>query len=77
MHILPTTLGRNSHTQHHHGQAHSATGAGSGPVLKGMRSNGSKAAQQPGQQKWQLLLVSLGMVLPLLLSAVFHHEHGH
>jgi thiol:disulfide interchange protein len=32
----------------------------------------------PLQQREQLLLVSLGMVLPLVLSAVFHHDHhGH
>jgi hypothetical protein len=29
------------------------------------------------QQRGQLLLVSVGMLLPLVLSAVFHHDHGH
>jgi hypothetical protein len=45
-----------------------------------LKGRSSKAGMQPAgvHQRGQLLLVSLGMLLPLVLSAVFHHEHhGH
>lgn len=76
MHILPGALGRHSHLQHQH-QHGGSSAAGAGLSLKG---RSSKDGMQPVavQQRGQLLLVSLGMLLPLVLSAVFHHDHhGH
>ncbi|WIA16388.1 hypothetical protein OEZ86_007876 [Tetradesmus obliquus] len=73
MHILPDALGRHTHHQH---SSSSTAAAGPGLSLKGRSSKAGMHAAGL-HQRGQLLLVSLGMLLPLVLSAVFHHEHGH
>eukprot|EP00878_Enallax_costatus_P030046 GHUV01032656.1.p2 GENE.GHUV01032656.1~~GHUV01032656.1.p2 ORF type:complete len:143 (-),score=35.51 GHUV01032656.1:239-667(-) len=68
MHILPSALGGHEH-QHQHGTSVEDAAT---PSKLG-RSHQQLQQQQSGKKT--LLLVSAGMLLPLVLSAFFHHEH--
>lgn len=67
-HILPSALGH-SHHGHHSSGTSSDTGTAAGATRR------PAAAAAPLSARAQLLLLSAGMLAPLLLSAVFHHEH--
>lgn len=67
MHILPSALGS-------HGQAHHHVDSLGGAAISEKTSRASPQLMQQ-RQLIQLLLVSAGMLMPLVLTAVVHHEH--